>query len=238
MNKEELIKIFEDTKEHSVNMLDSITTLHTFKDIIKNKDISFKNNIKVINSDSVSAINMLIGTGVTCVLNMASAKRPGGGVAKGSQAQEECLFRCSNLTHVISTDYYPLNNYQAIYTEDAYFFKDKYYNYIDEFYSDVVTIAAINCKHDSNNPNYEEITKSKIRLMLSLAIKKEVDNIVLGAFGCGVFVNDTIIMSQYFYDILITEGYSNKFEKVIFAIINDNNSIKNNFKIFKDTFDK
>ncbi len=31
------------------------------------------------------------------VLNFASASNPGGGVVKGSSAQEECLCRCSSL---------------------------------------------------------------------------------------------------------------------------------------------
>jgi len=241
MTKEELIKVFDDTKEYSSNMVDSVTTLHTFKDIVKCNNFNvdtFKmlhSMIVVVNSDSVSALSRF-NTGKTCILNMASAKRPGGGVANGRVSQEECLFRCSNLTNVISTELYPLNDYQGIYTKNAIFFKDNCYNYMKEIVADVVTVAAINLNNDSNNPNYENITKQKIRLMLSLAIENCVDNIILSAFGCGVFKNDPKIISQYFYDILVTEKYSENFNTVMFAIINDDNSTANNYQIFKDMF--
>jgi uncharacterized protein (TIGR02452 family) len=198
----------------------------------------FKPNISVINSDSVSALVEYSKTGKTCVLNMASYKRPGGGVYNGARAQEECLFRCSNLIHVVPNSFYPLQENEALYTKDAIFFKDKYYGYMDPVVCDVVTIAAINlnenAKYDpvQNIKDYRNVTKDKIRLMISLAAKNGVQNLILGAWGCGVFKNDPNLMSQYFSEVLIGEGYSVDFKNVVFAVINDHNSVGNNYDIF------
>ena len=262
MTNNELIQVFEDTKSHSEKMLNSETTLHSFDDrLISDVNIPCHENIQIINSDSVSTITEYSKLGKTCVLNMASYKHPGGGVARGSKAQEECLFRCSNLTHAINTDNYPLGDDKALYTKNAVFFKDVNYNYMSDVKSDVITIAALNLntvKVDfddysdtitkenilSINLNYEKIskldyeklTKEKIRLMLSLAIKNDVDIIILGSFGCGVFRNDPEEMAKMFKYLLVKEGYSKYFEKVIFAIINDRNSVGNNYEIFKNVF--
>lgn len=43
---------------------------------------------------------------------------------------------------------------------------------------------------------------------------------------------DKILMSQYFSEVLIGEGYSVDFRNVVFAVINDHNSVDNNYEIF------
>jgi uncharacterized protein (TIGR02452 family) len=202
----------------------------------------FKDIISVINTDSVSAVVEYSKLGKTCVLNMASYKRPGGGVHNGARAQEECLFRCSNLIQVVPTSFYPLEVNEALYTKDAIFFKDKDYDYMEPVVCDVITIAAINlnenAKYDpvQNITEYRKITKDKIRLMVSLAAQNGVKNLIFGAWGCGVFNNDPTTMSQYFSEVLIGEGYSVDFDNIVFAIINDHNSVGNNFDIFNNHF--
>ncbi len=73
---------------------------------------------------------------VVCVHNFASATNPGGGVTKGSSAQEECLCRCSTLYFSLNTKplwdgFYsphrasqdPVHNDDCIYTPDVVVFK-------------------------------------------------------------------------------------------------------------------
>ena len=236
-----LVDVFQDTLENSKNLTDSTTSKHTFDEILPAKLTMFKPNISVINTDSVSAVVEYSKLGKTCVLNMASYKRPGG-VHNGARAQEECLFRCSNLIQVVPTSFYPLEVNEALYTKDAIFFKDKEYDYMEPVVCDVITIAAINLnenvKYDpvQNLTDYRKITKDKIRLMVSLAAQNKVKNLILGAWGCGVFNNDPTTMSQYFGEVLVGEGYSVDFDNIVFAIINDHNSVGNNFDIFNNQF--
>ena len=237
-----LVSVFQDTLENSKNLKDSTTSKHTFDETNPPRLTMFKDVISVINTDSVSAVVEYSKLGKTCVLNMASYKRPGGGVHNGARAQEECLFRCSNLIQVVPTSFYPLEVNEALYTKDAIFFKDKDYEYMEPVVCDVITIAAINlnenAKYDpvQNITEYRKITKDKIRLMVSLAAQNGVKNLILGAWGCGVFNNDPTTMSQYFSEVLIGEGYSVDFDNIVFAIINDHNSVGNNFDIFNNHF--
>ena len=252
MKNEELIAIFEDTMEqvHNGSIETCSSTLkQDFTIINPNKGYRIP-NIVVSPLDSVSYIKEN-SEGKICILNMASYKRGGGGVRNGTRAQEECLFRCSNLFETVTQNFYPLKEDECLYTKDAVFFKDFYYGPMDPVTVDVVTIAAINLNENSyydfqNNrwidqlkdkdDNYVELTKNKIRTMLSVAEHNEVDTLVLGAWGCGVFKNDPTEMAQMFKDVLIEEHFATKFRKVVFSIINDHNSVDDNYSKFLEVF--
>lgn len=99
-----------------------------------------------------------------CVMNFASATNPGGGVAKGSSAQEESLCRTSTLYASLNTQamwdgfYNPhrqtgnaLHNDDCIYTPDVVVFKTDTASPSrmprDQWYQvDVVTVAAPNLR--------------------------------------------------------------------------------------------
>jgi uncharacterized protein (TIGR02452 family) len=234
-----LINVFQDTLEISKNLPNrSQTNRHTTQEIIGPYLSEFENNIIVEPLDTVSAIQKWSQVGRVCALNMASYKRPGGGVENGARAQEECLFRCSNLFDVVSKDLYPLRDHECLYTQRALFFKDKDYYQITPIECDVITLAAINlndkAKYDpvQNLYNYENLNREKIRLMLSVPQSWGAQYLILGAWGCGVFKNDPEKVAQYFKDAIIGEGYGSLYKKIIFAVINDHNSVANNYEIF------
>lgn len=103
------------------------------------------------------------------VLNFASATTPGGGVVRGSRAQEESLCRCSTLYNVLNAqkfwnEFYtpnrrannPLHKDDCIYSPDIVVFKtdDGNYNLMPQrnwYKVDVVTCAAPNLRSNPSN---------------------------------------------------------------------------------------
>ena len=233
-----LVATYKDTVAHCPDS-NSVTEKHFYK--VSDRKMSAKPNILVEALDSVSALIKYSSESKTCVLNMASHVHPGGGVENGAKSQEECLFRCSNLFETMDKKFYPLEDDCCLYTTNALFFKDVYYNYIWAVTVDVISIAAfdLNLSHGrrSKIADYERMTKNKIRLMCSLPAQHEAKNLILGAWGCGAFKNDPEKIANYFKEILIEEGYSSLYDNVIFAVINDSLSVGNNYLVFKNAFE-
>ena len=129
-----------------------------------------------------------------CVHNFASATNPGGGVTRGSSAQEECLCRCSTLYFNLVAQacwdkfyaphramHYPVYNDDCIYTPDVVVFKsDTDYPIVlpeSEWYKvNVLTCAAPNLRaipSNSMNPNAgKKPVKMKNSELLELHLKR------------------------------------------------------------------
>lgn len=104
-----------------------------------------------------------------CILNFASATNPGGGVTRGSSAQEEAICRCSTLFPNLNEQetwnifyephrrqHNPLHNDDCIYTPGVMVFKsDTDYPQLlpeEKWYSvNVLTCAAPNLREKPNN---------------------------------------------------------------------------------------
>ena len=84
---------------------------------------------------------------------------------------------------------------------------------------DVLSCASPNKKaaqkycNVSNEENYE-VLKDRIRFLLDVAVDNQVDTLILGAYGTGVFGQDTKEVAEIFKEELETHY----FPKVIFAI--------------------
>ena len=199
------------------------------------------------------------GDGVA-VLNMASAKNPGGGVIHGSRAQEEELCRRSNLILSLYGVYgaerfgfnikdfdYPIPSYSTIYTPFVNVYREpKTYNTLDNPYLVNVISASmiIRPKLDENGDiekKYVHIVRKKIRSVLRTAIKRNNSKLVLGAWGCGAYGCPSKHMARIFKRVLDEEEFKHSFSDICFAILEDHNSTRldnpeGNFKPFKDLF--
>ena len=192
--------------------------------------------------DSVSAIFDYY-EGKTAVLNFASYKNPGGGFLSGSRAQEESLCHSSFLYNVLSKfpTYYGWNQNhlnrslyenRAIYSPRILFENEDG----DTIYCDVITCAAPNItpnrKYNLGVTDEENLAAldSRIHFVLDIAAENQVDTLILGAFGCGVFGQDAEDVCRIFVKYLTSSHRC--FKKVIFAIPNDVHS-ENYDKFFK-----
>ena len=173
--------------------------------------------------------------GKSAILNFASYKNPGGKFLEGSSAQEESLCHRSTLYNVLvkfTTSFYKDNlkklnnslyNDNMLYSPNIYFTKeDGNINYNDFVACDVITCAAPNktAALKYKRANSEEITDaliSRIDHILAVAYDQKVDNLILGAFGCGVFGNDPTTVASIFA-AFIEDKYFGCFKNVIYAI--------------------
>lgn len=195
--------------------------------------------------DSVQAVfRYAYEDGKTAVLNFASYKNPGGKFLDGSSAQEEMLCHSSFLYNVLSEfdeDYYEFNRLSknfALYTNRALYSPDVLFMRGDEeIYVDVITCAAPNktaaqkyCGKSDFDCNSAMV--ERIHFMLDIAKEENVNTLILGAWGCGVFGNDAEFVANSFKKEL-EEYYTDTFENIIFAIPGGTN-----YMVFKRVFGK
>ena len=84
---------------------------------------------------------------------------------------------------------------------------------------DVITCAAPNLRFGDvviSNDALKQLHKKRLRRILDIAINNGVENIVLGAFGCGAFKNDPKIVSDAAAETL--EDYLFAFKTIEFAV--------------------
>ncbi|MEI8296188.1 MAG: poly(ADP-ribose) glycohydrolase domain-containing protein, partial [Alphaproteobacteria bacterium] len=84
---------------------------------------------------------------------------------------------------------------------------------------------------------YDKLNKHKLRYQLRSALKHKKTILIAGAFGCGAFNNDPIIMARLYREVLNEPEFFGAFEKVIFANLIVETKGVANFIEFKKVFD-
>ena len=174
------------------------------------------------------------------VLNFANPTNPGGGFLMGAFAQEESLCHDSNLYWALTQDHVKSNYYHynlqtendLLYTDKIVYSKNVKFFDNPELYMnrnlvinnpvlcDVITCAApIAIYSNASNDEIYDIMKHRITGIFQIAIQNNVDILILGAFGCGAFGNDPIMVSNIFKECL--PFYKQSFKKIIFAITDE-----------------
>jgi uncharacterized protein (TIGR02452 family) len=210
-------------------------------------------HFSVINADCLESAHLLLAAGLNpCVLNLASRQNPGGGVLNGAGAQEENIFRRTNLFMSLyqftsyaheygiarSNQSYPLDkNTGGIYSHGVTVFrgseKNGYCLLKRPFQVAFVTVPALNHPELTRTNGILRIADSlvaptgkKIRTILRIAGKYNHNALVLGAFGCGAFANPPNHIAELFYETFQEDEFLNRFQTVVFSIFDDHNSCK------------
>ena len=182
------------------------------------------------------------------VLNLANPVNPGGGVRRGTVAQEEDLCRKSSLLLSLESEaakaYYQYNS--SLHTfmgSDAVMITPKVEIIKDErgeplpesVVVSVMTCAAPMLSHGMEGlteREYEDMVYRRITGMLKVAARLGYRMLILGAFGCGAFHNDARIVSDLFYKAMKDfddDGMrlADCFRRVDFAVLDRSGSLYN-----------
>lgn len=178
-------------------------------------------------------------------LNFASAKNIGGGFLTGAQAQEESIARVTGLSACcfeFFEEYYQFHRSRKsmlytdtmIYSPAVPIFKNDEGEYLDEPQKvSILTSAAVNAgvvkrQERKRIDKIIPVMHQRTEKVLAIAHRNGYKNLVLGAWGCGVFQNEPKDIAKIFYELLTTK-FEDCFEEVVFAIKTNQEKIINPF---------
>ena len=192
---------------------------------------------EVRNETTLSAARRLAGADPSAdvlALNFASAKNPGGGFLSGAQAQEESLGRATGLYACVRTQdgFYEHNrrdggafySHRMIYSPRVPVFRDDADALLaDPYRVSILTAPAPNAgavasNHSNRLPDLPAAFRERATRALSVAADRGHLDLVLGAWGCGVFRNDPAFVAGL-WDELLTGPFRGAFRTVAMAVL-------------------
>ena len=253
---QDLVDIFKDTERYcQVNLKHDkrgenyLLTIKEIDENFKSVDLSilptYENNVIVRNEGSLQGAAGLVDC-KTLVLNFASDYMPGGGVRKGSRAQEEDLFRKTSYSMYLNLknrkEFYPLSENQMIETIGVKVIRGDDHRFLPEdeqFYVDFLALPAIRRPatfvDEKGRERYDsrkdyDLMRRKIESIFKLGILDGHEALVLGALGCGAFRNPPYDVKHIFEKTL--DKYGKYFKIVRFAVL-AGTATNINFDLFK-----
>lgn len=189
-----------------------------------------------------------------CVLNMANARRAGGGWRNGALAQEEDLCYRSSLIISLKRRHYPLKNLDAIYSPKVVIMrKSSTYEWLDTAKPEslpivsAISMAALRNPQRVRGENHlkyknstdRDLMKDKMRTILRVAAFNRHRRLVLGAFGCGAFYNPREEVANCWSEVLKEEEFQGWWESIVFAILKSPipSEERSSLEVFKEALD-
>lgn len=189
--------------------------------------------VEVWNETTLGAVAYLRGRGLQpAALNFASARTPGGGFLRGARAQEEYLARSSALWACLRDN--PMYSYHrtqrdpfysdyVIYSPNVPILRNDAGELLDAPYpcaiitSPAVNAAAVRRYSPARLKDIPAAMKNRILKVLAVAERHGHESLVLGAWGCGAFGNNSPVIAKLFREALETDCCG-AFQHVVFAI--------------------
>ncbi len=174
------------------------------------------------------------------VLNLASATQPGGHTRKGAGGQEEDLCRRTSLLLSLESEdakrYYNYNNSLKTRMGSDAVMLSHYTQVIKNSDNETLSVPFSVCMMTCSAPmvrlgfegmsqqEYEKMFYKRICGLLLVAASQNYRNLILGAFGCGVYGNDAAVVSDLFSRAIRDFKYFGKsseqlFDSVDFAVL-------------------
>ncbi|MFD3416491.1 TIGR02452 family protein [Streptomyces decoyicus] len=176
------------------------------------------------------------GEGPLAVLNFASARNPGGGYLNGAQAQEEALCRGSALYTCVreAPEFYaahraepsPFYSDRVILSPGVPVFRDDRGRLLEVPYeAGFLTAAAPNAgviarQRPAETGRVAAALAARAERVLEVAAAGGHRQLVLGAWGCGVFRNEPAEVAGAFAAALLDRGrFAGWFDRIVFAVL-------------------
>ena len=240
------IEVWKETQQLAPNYPYKPSQKYTYRGTEILCKIYNQTRVVIQNIDTLEAAHNLVNIGHNpLILNFADDLDAGGCVENGSGAQEESLWRRTNLCMTQTQTFYPLQQDttpEAIYTPMATVFRDTEandYAYLSRSWqASFVALPGLkyptlNALKEFNKQDKDTLIR-KIRLLFQIATKHHHETLVLGPLGCGAWRCPPSQVAKIFQNEIY--NYNGVFHTIVFACMKTPTDSQDNYKAFCDTF--